>query len=191
MLAQINFKKILVITVVIFFAVFALYGFKKWGYDNPVVKISSDSSPVTLQIDTKKLTVGESGKNIRLKRSSYNYLASFNGIALYGNVDTVESANPTIRLNYKIFSKEGVRTSLCAIEDVALQKCEYTADRITVKLLADNSWALVKYMPKDRGVPNYIALHMENGAWSKVADSDDYGNNFSGLVPSFVSEEVR
>lgn len=170
-------------------ALCGLLGLKTWLGSQQTIVVVTDSPPISLRLGSKSFTVSTSRQTIRLPKGVYNYGASHNlagdNIVLYGSVNNSGPVQATIVLNYRIFTKQYIKQSLCRLDGVSPDNCSslFTPQRIV--FTADHSWAVVTLTPSEELDSSYDVLQLQEGQWQKVAGPADAAD-LQGLVPDSV-----
>lgn len=195
LVSQKNIKRLVasVVSLVILLSVYFA-----WSRAHPVVTIQTDTTPVTVQIGDKKITVTKNSQKVRLSRASYTYKAmrgeGKDTVKLYGTVDTIEDPPYVISLNYRLYSKQAIISAFCSAVIQPTDTCGYTEQTVkSVTYLADHTWALATLnIPggDDDNSPTLsttiLALHLVNNQWEVAAGPVNNVSDLVGDVPDDV-----
>lgn len=187
--------------IVVGLAVIVLTGliiYRGWQLAHPPITITTDSTPVTLELNDKSFTINTSPQTLRPPKAAYNYRAvnsgNQNAIDLYGSVDTVANSSGSINLRYSIYSESEIRKALCRIEGNSGDQCSFKDKELHIKFAADHSWAIVTFAQDADELKGtaIIALRLNSvGEWQKAAGPFPTAADFNGLVPAEIIEVIK
>jgi hypothetical protein len=167
--------------------------FRSWTQSHPAITITTDSSPVIMEINGSSFNLNSTHKTLRWAKNIYNYKATYmsNGdtINLYGSVDTATDSGAKIMLNYKVFTRQSIKEALCRADGVNTYHCGESYTPRNVKFVSDHEWAIITVEPSDELGSSLDILQLQNGSWKKVAGPSDPAD-LQGLVPDFVIRAV-
>ncbi len=169
-----------------------------WQLAHPPITITTDSTPVTLELNDKSFTINTSPQTLRPPKAAYNYRSvnssKQDAIELYGSVDTVANSSGSINLRYTIYSEPEIRKALCRIEGNSGDQCSFKDKELRIKFAADHSWAIVTFAQEADELKGtaIIALRLNNGReWQKAAGPFPTAASFNGLVPADIIEAMK
>jgi hypothetical protein len=154
--------------------------------------VSSDKTPLTLQLNDTTYTVSKPKQSITLLPAVYNYRVKAptdNGdVTLEGTIDLTEVKSKELNIRFGLYNKSAVSDALCATWS-GDDECPYQPEYFTVQYFESYKWAVVTIKHPTLGTA-FAVLQADNGSWN-IEDGPGTDIKTGGYYPEAVEEAIK
>lgn len=172
-----------VVVAVLFIACIMLLFFVGNKKD-PNLTIYTDTTPITIELNDKKTVINQKITTMTLEKKEYTYEVSKKNTPqkFTGYLDLSSEKSLSIEVNYAIFTRESVLSSLCEASDLCYKK----DPTISVGFFENYTWAVVY-----KNNTHIVAiLKREAKYWNIHTIMEDGGGFESGSLPQSIEREI-
>ncbi|MDB5170372.1 MAG: hypothetical protein JWO35_66 [Candidatus Saccharibacteria bacterium] len=158
---------------------------------NGRIAVSSDKTPLKLEIGDQTYNLDSRKKTITLPRNAYDYRISSmvegRRVMLTGKVDLLEKRSVELNFRFGQYTKQAVSDAICSVSEST--ECPFTPDVLMVKYIEENQWAVVHIDSPIVGLGKAV-LHVSDGKWEVVGGP---GTDLAtaGYYPQAVQEAIE